>query len=86
MVLCMLGGWLSLLVIVIPFLAIYVIPLTPRDDLHWWNTGVIYHVYPRSFQDSNGDGVGDIKGIPYSQVSLSLESTDQTRKVTDHNM
>src|SRR3546814_3348744 len=34
-----------------------------RMTVAWWERGVIYQIYPRSFQDMNGDGVGDLKGI-----------------------
>jgi alpha-glucosidase len=36
-------------------------PLASRDD--WWQTGVVYQIYPRSFADANGDGIGDLAGI-----------------------
>jgi alpha-glucosidase len=48
------------------------VSITPRlpgasnsnfDDNDWWRHAVIYEVYPRSFADSNGDGIGDLNGI-----------------------
>ena len=39
-------------------------PVTaPTEARSWWRGGVIYQIYPRSYQDSNGDGIGDLLGI-----------------------
>ena len=35
----------------------------PGNARAWWKEAVVYQIYPRSFQDSNGDGIGDLNGI-----------------------
>jgi hypothetical protein len=39
------------------------VAIVANTDNTWWKHATIYEIYPRSFQDSNGDGVGDLNGI-----------------------
>ena len=44
----------------------------------WWKSAVVYQVYPRSFADSNGDGIGDIPGITSRLDYLAQLGIDQS--------
>ena len=47
-----------------------------RKDAQWWRTSVIYQIYPRSFADGNGDGMGDLQGVTSRLESLSELGVD----------
>lgn len=47
-----------------------------RSASEWWRSAVIYQVYPRSFADSNGDGMGDLPGITSRMSSLASLGID----------
>ena len=37
--------------------------MSKNNNEKWWKKAVVYQIYPKSFQDSNGDGFGDLQGI-----------------------
>jgi len=48
----------------------------PSKGSQWWRSGVIYQIYPRSFLDSNGDGMGDLPGITKGLSALKELGVD----------
>ena len=47
-----------------------------RPGSEWWRSGVIYQIYPRSFADGNGDGMGDLIGITQRLSALASLGID----------
>ncbi len=46
------------------------------DHFHWWRNAVVYQIYPRSFADGNGDGIGDLRGITEHMDYLAALGVD----------
>jgi alpha-glucosidase len=51
--------------------------MTDPQNLSWWQRGVVYQIYPRSFQDSTGNGIGDLQGI-IDRLDYLNDGTDQS--------
>ena len=62
------------------FLADYISVLErDKSQIDWWNSSVFYEIFVRSFYDSNGDGIGDFKGLTEIRVALEMEITPSAR-------
>ena len=49
---------------------------SPRSGTEWWRTAVIYQIYPRSFADTSGDGIGDLRGVTEHLDDLAALGVD----------
>src|ERR1039458_3690891 len=55
----------------------------PISDPVWWRHAVLYEIYPRSFQDTNGDGIGDLNGITQRLDYLQSLGVDRSARLRD---
>ncbi|GAB4095987.1 glycoside hydrolase family 13 protein [Brachybacterium horti] len=51
-------------------------PAAPAPDPTWWRQAAVYQIYPRSFADANGDGIGDLRGVTSRVPYLSALGVD----------
>ena len=49
--------------VILFLLVILSVSFAQNDEKSWWQHTTVYQIYPRSYQDSDGDGTGDLKGL-----------------------